>query len=480
MIRIMTEAKADFDRLIDIMADYFFEGSPYAVMGMDDQREMFVKHSEKLIDNFKRIRGQLPSPENDITYWGRQIKENGFDAVKQFEKLVTKFEEENEAKKEFRKRFPSSIVRKFERSKEMLSDISTQNGIKASEYSYWIGMLNAWGYEETVGELRRLLKEKVGYDDEEKSEIEKGSEVVCERDGWIIYRITNYIASEYYGQGTGWCISGNYPGHENRGRQHFEDYIKDTNPYGYFFLINGNHKFCFFYEAEKGIEIWDGTDGNDRLINFLPNEVPDGIVDDFNDIYDFSGTCNQLRKKVIPATEDGQIEMISEYCANNSYARVLINTHLSFEKFIDEYIRICQNGDEDSLYETVIENEIKSGDEFAHFLFCTAIQAQSGKTVNYVEFHNASSSQKEQYLLQNKDVIKEWAYENYDSLAHFLMCLVKGDIKNPTATSIERALSFLSLEPLTIAEVTVGAGFGRYICNYIIYGDRNPHLIDRQ
>ena len=44
-----------------------------------------------------------------------------------------------------------------------------------------------------------------------------GADLVYNKDGWKIYKINTYDSAKYYGKGTKWCISGNYPGSEGQG-----------------------------------------------------------------------------------------------------------------------------------------------------------------------------------------------------------------------------------------------------------------------
>ena len=53
--------------------------------------------------------------------------------------------------------------------------------------------------------------------DKKKQDKFEGAKKLYEDDDWVVYRITTYSAAQLYGKGTKWCITGRYPGHEERG-----------------------------------------------------------------------------------------------------------------------------------------------------------------------------------------------------------------------------------------------------------------------
>lgn len=126
---------------------------------------------------------------------------------------------------------------------------------------------------ESVGETIAKAKEgaKLLYDDEE----------------WEVYKITTYPAAQYYGKGTKWCITGNYPGHQDRGESYFNGYIRDNNlDGGYYFYINKTDptkKFCLLQDNDNEVRsIWDAPDtmiGTGRVDNEDIASLPevDGI-----------------------------------------------------------------------------------------------------------------------------------------------------------------------------------------------------------
>jgi len=144
------------------------------------------------------------------------------------------------ARKEIKNSYPANLLRQFEKCKSQLND-------PKNSYWYWVDCYKT-DPDEALEQFRITIKNVYGYSDEDKVIIEQGGKKVFSEDGWTIYHITNYMAAEYCGEGTGWCICGNYPGHENRGKKHFDDYIYDTNPYGFLFIFEDatERKFCAF------------------------------------------------------------------------------------------------------------------------------------------------------------------------------------------------------------------------------------------
>ena len=115
-----------------------------------------------------------------------------------------------------------------------------------------------------------------------KSDKVEGAEKIYDGDEWVIYKITTYPAAQLYGKGTKWCITGRYPGHEEKGEKYFNDYIKQRRlDDGYYFLINKydpSYKFCILRYASGGIDsMWNASD--DDLVGVSNNEAPRGLLD---------------------------------------------------------------------------------------------------------------------------------------------------------------------------------------------------------
>jgi len=102
-----------------------------------------------------------------------------------------------------------------------------------------------------------------------------GAVLLYSDDTWKVYRIDSYDAAKYYGKGTVWCISGNYPGHEGRGQYYFDHYLDDSS-YDYlryyFFIKNDGQKWrvCQHKSNPEEADVWDAQDGRPGSIEGAP------------------------------------------------------------------------------------------------------------------------------------------------------------------------------------------------------------------
>ena len=102
-----------------------------------------------------------------------------------------------------------------------------------------------------------------------------GAVLLYSDDTWKVYRIDSYDAAKYYGKGTVWCISGNYPGHEGRGQYYFDHYLDDSG-YDYlryyFFIKNDGQKWrvCQHKSNPEEADVWDSQDGRPSSIEGAP------------------------------------------------------------------------------------------------------------------------------------------------------------------------------------------------------------------
>ena len=101
--------------------------------------------------------------------------------------------------------------------------------------------------------------------DKRKRDKTDGAEKLYEDSDWIVYKITTYPAAQLYGKGTKWCITGRYPGHEERGQEYFDSYIEDNNlDGGYYFYLNKkdpSEKYCVLQTEDKDIHsVWNAED----------------------------------------------------------------------------------------------------------------------------------------------------------------------------------------------------------------------------
>ena len=91
--------------------------------------------------------------------------------------------------------------------------------------------------------IQDFVSSYISTGDKKKQDKVEGAEKIYDGEEWVIYKITTYPAAQLYGSGTKWCITGRYPGHEERGEEYFNDYINKRNlDGGYYFLINKKEK----------------------------------------------------------------------------------------------------------------------------------------------------------------------------------------------------------------------------------------------
>ena len=201
----------------------------------------------------------------------------------------------------------------------------------------------------------------------------QGADLLYDEDGWKVYKINTYDSAKYYGKGTKWCISGNYPGSESQGEYYFEEY-KDKGVEDYYFIISpDNHKWCYldahddfedsvlWDEEDSGIHnIYDGTipnmpkDAMEILPNFDKHLVSDGpiikIIEDIKknngtlivdgEINNFLDSAGVAEKQLL----NGVVKKI-KFLANVRYISSFAFHHLDVEKiFIEDGISRIYNG----------------------------------------------------------------------------------------------------------------------------------------
>ena len=189
---------------------------------------------------------------------------------------------------------------------ELFFDLKNRGRLKSpkNDIYYWL--------KRKPQELRDFLLDmnQTISNSEQRRREKSGATLLYNKDGWKIYKIDTYDSAKYYGKGTRWCISGNYPGSESRGEYYFEEY-KDRGVEDYYFIISpDNHKWCYldahddfedsvlWDEEDSGIyNIYDGTipnmpkDAMEILPNFDKHLVSDGpIIKIIEDIKKNNGT----------------------------------------------------------------------------------------------------------------------------------------------------------------------------------------------
>lgn len=160
---------------------------------------------------------------------------------------------------------------------ELFFDLKKQNRIKSpyNDIYYWL--------KRKPQELRDFLLDlNMTVSNSKQKKLDKsGAKLLYNKDGWKIYRIDTYDSAKYYGKGTKWCISGNYPGSEGQGEYYFEDY-KDRGVTDYYFIISpDNHKWCYLDTVDGFGDsiLWDETDSgvDDIYDDTIPNFPQDAL-----------------------------------------------------------------------------------------------------------------------------------------------------------------------------------------------------------
>ena len=108
-----------------------------------------------------------------------------------------------------------------------------------------------------------------------------GADLIYDKNGWKVYKITKYKAARLYGAGTKWCITGRYDGHEDKGAYYFKKYIREESlDGGYYFYIKGNRKWCLLQRIDGSMaSIWNAKDHPINENIFDNSEAPDWPLD---------------------------------------------------------------------------------------------------------------------------------------------------------------------------------------------------------
>lgn len=231
----------------------------------------------------------------------------------------------------FNKRFGGALEYRFNvvRKKFFDGEIDVDDEAMV-EYQYW--------YKKPKRELIQFIRENAYGDVMDK--VEDGAELIKSVDGWDIYKITNYEASEYYGLGSGWCICGAYPGSYSKGADYFYDYAVC-----YYFFLNdaADERYCA-YAADGRMHVWDGSHGNDVEIEDMDKTtLSDNAYFVFEKVCDMEDMSTDLRAKV-PEGSAEQVDMITDYintCGGvaDYISESLLLDYLEYKEILDDIWR---------------------------------------------------------------------------------------------------------------------------------------------
>ena len=168
--------------------------------------------------------------------------------------------------------------------------------------------------------------------DKRKQDKSSGSEKIYEDGDWLVLKITSYPAAQKYGSGTKWCITGRYPGHEEKGEFYFNDYIQKHNlDDGYYFFIDKqepSRKYCFLLRKNGiGESLWNAED----------SEISD--VDPF----DAPGDLKELAEDFLPSPLGNALYEYIEDNAGTNYDQ--------WESLFNELQKTPENMDLERVYD---------------------------------------------------------------------------------------------------------------------------------
>lgn len=195
-----------------------------------------------------------------------------------------------------------------------------------------------WLKKEPV-ELQDFLDEleNIKSKTQQVKEDKKGAELIYNSDGWKIYKINTYDAAKYYGKGTKWCISGNYPGDEGKGEMYFDSY-KEDGVKDYYFIIHGDDKWAWLdwedyeiYDIEDSL--WEADDtGLNKKTNEKP-DFPESVIDalpNARPFFDFhyipaDEALAKAEETGILVVDDNTQEVIDYYLSEYKIKKVITN-----------------------------------------------------------------------------------------------------------------------------------------------------------
>ena len=341
-----------------------FESDLYLESKKDlDDLKSFL--GDKLFDDYMKIRDRIPSVS---------------DLNKKYPVFNDK-EWDDETEKLFIKKY--SNLRKdpiIQKSKEYsdtpnISSISDNN--KSRSLSLYSKMrdfvLDTYSTYRDFNKLKKQNKEDVrnfissyiSTGDKKKQDKVEGAEKIYDGDEWVIYKITTYPAAQLYGKGTKWCITGRYPGHEEKGEKYFNDYIKQRSlDGGYYFLINKDnpsYKFCILRYASGGIDsMWNASD--DDLVGVSNNEAPRGLLD-YIDELPFGDEIEDYLENTAGSDFDVSDALMSELMDSNPNLNRI-------REYLEEYVlsdRLSEDNNLDYFY-TAFQNDSANVEAFKELL----------------------------------------------------------------------------------------------------------------
>lgn len=274
-----------------------------------------------------------------------------------------------------------------------------------NDYYYWIKKDD---FDAFTAQMFHL-----GIDKENKQKAKDGAQLIYNKDGWQVYKITNYQASAKYGKGTRWCISGSKRWSNNENGEKYWNEYSEAGVVFYFF-INGNRKYALaVYPDNTTYEIFD--DG-DNSLGYIPNApIIEEIPVDYTSKDDYREFYNAVASAKLPDWQYIYEKIITELSGSEEGAIAVLDTD-TFIDYADNYIpegflehQAVARGDESPEW-----YKEKTGDDYEEYWGGDIMPV----SLDYLVGNNHT---KEDALKELKEKFKDKAFVIYDSYIDNIM-----------------------------------------------------------
>ena len=228
------------------------------------------------------------------------------------------------------------LYNKFMQLRPRLANIRFTDGSKGDDIYFWMKNNTPKDLEDTLQDLEATPTKK-----EREKRAQEGAKLLYNQNGWKVYKIETQEASQKYGKGSMWCISGE--GGYDLGDGYWEGHEDNT-----YFFIHGNEKYALIWH--KGSKVWDIWNELDEIIPYIPNapkvdglpdvsKLPDFITSNVAKLYNIS--VDDI-KDIKSASNDPELmELFLDYDSKQNYQIELKDGTIKycyveeFSKFID-------------------------------------------------------------------------------------------------------------------------------------------------
>lgn len=225
------------------------------------------------------------------------------------------------------------LYNRFMKLRPRLANIRFTDGSKGDDIYFWMKNNTPKDLEDTLQDLEATPTKK-----EREKRAQEGAKLLYNQNGWKVYKIETQEASQKYGKGSMWCISGE--GGYDLGDGYWEGHEDNT-----YFFIHGNEKYALIWH--KGDSVWDIWNEEDEIIPYIPNapkvdglpdisKLPDFITRNVAKLYNIS--VDDI-KDVKSASNDPELmELFLDYDSKQNYQVELKNGTTKYcyvEEFTD-------------------------------------------------------------------------------------------------------------------------------------------------